>query len=517
MKFLCNHCKAKYQIPDEKIAGRNLRMKCRKCGNEIIIRGPKSAEAPRAAARTARRGGSGAMNRPSRPAGRSALGAEFRRGAALAPAPPPKAAPVEWYVAINDVPVGPIKREEVARKIGMGAVSATSLCWREGLGDWQKVADVPELASLLQQRRVPAPPPPRPKRPPPPARKKDPPPSNVIPIGGRQGAAPSPLDFDDDEKTVMSSSPFAEPAPEPKQPAAPPPSDDDLAFGAPIEAAAPAAATTPAAAPAAAPAPAPPATFATEPSYMPPKRRQLSVPAIGLIFGCVAFGVALAVVVGQRMLADDPQPVAAADTSETAEPAQPAEAVPDIPPEVEEPEQPVAETEGEPEEAGEETPEDTSEGTSARRTTPRNGTRMTSAMAGSMTDLTDEQRALLERFGDSSGGPTIMRQGLSGSGSAMTGMALDSAALTRVVRAPANQRALQRCYETAIRGNPNPPEARVDVNLRILGSGRVQSATVRGDNVGSLRQCLTGVVRRWRFPATGAETQTSFPLVFGGR
>ena len=47
MKFLCDNCKAKYQIPDEKIAGRNLRMKCRKCGEEIIIRGPKTVESVR--------------------------------------------------------------------------------------------------------------------------------------------------------------------------------------------------------------------------------------------------------------------------------------------------------------------------------------------------------------------------------------------------------------------------------------------------------------------------------------
>ncbi|MEM1413747.1 MAG: zinc-ribbon domain-containing protein, partial [Myxococcota bacterium] len=40
MKFLCDNCKAKYQIPDEKIAGRTLRMNCRKCGSAIVIKGP---------------------------------------------------------------------------------------------------------------------------------------------------------------------------------------------------------------------------------------------------------------------------------------------------------------------------------------------------------------------------------------------------------------------------------------------------------------------------------------------
>jgi len=37
MKFLCPSCKAKYQIADEKVAGRSVRMKCRKCGKEIRV------------------------------------------------------------------------------------------------------------------------------------------------------------------------------------------------------------------------------------------------------------------------------------------------------------------------------------------------------------------------------------------------------------------------------------------------------------------------------------------------
>jgi predicted Zn finger-like uncharacterized protein len=38
MKFLCDNCKAKYQIADEKVAGKTVRMKCRKCGHLIEIR-----------------------------------------------------------------------------------------------------------------------------------------------------------------------------------------------------------------------------------------------------------------------------------------------------------------------------------------------------------------------------------------------------------------------------------------------------------------------------------------------
>jgi predicted Zn finger-like uncharacterized protein len=37
LKFLCENCKAKYQIGDEKVAGKTVRMKCRRCGHLIEV------------------------------------------------------------------------------------------------------------------------------------------------------------------------------------------------------------------------------------------------------------------------------------------------------------------------------------------------------------------------------------------------------------------------------------------------------------------------------------------------
>jgi predicted Zn finger-like uncharacterized protein len=37
MKFLCDNCKAKYQIGDDRIAGKAVRMKCRRCGHDIHL------------------------------------------------------------------------------------------------------------------------------------------------------------------------------------------------------------------------------------------------------------------------------------------------------------------------------------------------------------------------------------------------------------------------------------------------------------------------------------------------
>jgi predicted Zn finger-like uncharacterized protein len=177
MKFVCSNCKAKYQIADEKILGRTLKMDCRRCNTAITIRGDlpqqaddveMEADAPVARAPSRRpgaaAGGSSVGAAPSRPrsaatgslAGHpspSSLGADFRRGSIAPESRPETRTSVldQWHVAINDVPVGPMRREEVSRKIATGAVTAESLAWREGFDDWRPVRDIPELAALLRK------------------------------------------------------------------------------------------------------------------------------------------------------------------------------------------------------------------------------------------------------------------------------------------------------------------------------------------------------------------------------
>src|SRR6185369_13418432 len=49
MKFLCENCKAKYQIGDDKVAGKTVRMKCRRCGFDIHVNASTIVEEPSAA------------------------------------------------------------------------------------------------------------------------------------------------------------------------------------------------------------------------------------------------------------------------------------------------------------------------------------------------------------------------------------------------------------------------------------------------------------------------------------
>src|SRR6185312_3638996 len=183
MRFLCEQCKAKYQIADEKVAGKTVRMKCRKCGHLIEVKaevtetsvaskappppspveveeatrvgmdvnallksiGPKDTTTKPAAPRPGTKPGlatSLASAKPQKPAappqaqhGPGALAGAFQKTVGHHTAEPSLleiSTSSEWYCAINGVPVGPVRIAELRRKAAVGAVTGESLVWQEG-------------------------------------------------------------------------------------------------------------------------------------------------------------------------------------------------------------------------------------------------------------------------------------------------------------------------------------------------------------------------------------------------
>jgi hypothetical protein len=57
----------------------------------------------------------------------------------------------EWYVAVNGVPVGPIRVAEIRRKAANGAVTEDSLAWQEGLDEWRPVRSFADLAAAVRE------------------------------------------------------------------------------------------------------------------------------------------------------------------------------------------------------------------------------------------------------------------------------------------------------------------------------------------------------------------------------
>lgn len=205
MQFSCESCKAQLQIADEKVKGKRLIVRCRRCGAKIVIADPALSKAPPRVVQPppAAPAPMRVVPLPQAPAGpagppRRDTGVEDTRamesevpekalqaskadepiqnGAPSRPPPPPPAAPADapaWFAMLHGKQTGPLTRAEVVGKTDEGEIGPRTYLWREGMSAWQRAKDVPELAGLFPQPPGPPLPPPLPiasSAPPPPPR-----------------------------------------------------------------------------------------------------------------------------------------------------------------------------------------------------------------------------------------------------------------------------------------------------------------------------------------------------------
>lgn len=55
----------------------------------------------------------------------------------------------DWFVAIDEKQVGPLKLDKMKERWDQGEIGPDSLCWRAGFSDWMPLSDIDELASVL--------------------------------------------------------------------------------------------------------------------------------------------------------------------------------------------------------------------------------------------------------------------------------------------------------------------------------------------------------------------------------
>ncbi len=182
MQFVCNNCKAKYDIPANRVQGRILKIRCRECGNVIEIRGD-ALPAPTGAAKKADiHAAGGRIAKPSSSLLKDKFKASFTAAKPLAigppvpkkgviPRPPTRADKLlklaqkaearalemkeadKWYVAIKSSPVGPVNKPKIRAYIRKADLTLASLVWREGFTDWKPLRTVPELKQIYDEIR----------------------------------------------------------------------------------------------------------------------------------------------------------------------------------------------------------------------------------------------------------------------------------------------------------------------------------------------------------------------------
>ncbi len=221
MKFLCGSCRTKYQISDDKVRGKILTIRCKKCGAKILVReslanrgetavapvahedstqgpSPHVSSRPHAAAMSqtnsrsevpapAARGpaehstprptapSSGRMTGPARTGGSAALASAYElamgQGASDSDDMPTSIAPVpanldiagaEWYVAIDGQQQGPFAFAEVVKRVESGDLIGRHYVWHDGMENWTRLREVSDLAKYLPTPRSVPPLPPAP-------------------------------------------------------------------------------------------------------------------------------------------------------------------------------------------------------------------------------------------------------------------------------------------------------------------------------------------------------------------
>ena len=123
MKFYCDKCNAKYAISDEKVRGKILKVRCKKCAHIITVREPVA------------------------PAAQSAP-----------VLPQTKRAQTQWHYSINGQTFGPFPESELLAKYEDGSVQEASYIWNETFDGWKPAKDVEPFASALSARHAVRPP-----------------------------------------------------------------------------------------------------------------------------------------------------------------------------------------------------------------------------------------------------------------------------------------------------------------------------------------------------------------------
>ncbi|HEY4177072.1 MAG TPA: GYF domain-containing protein [Kofleriaceae bacterium] len=157
MKFLCDRCKTRYSIGDDRVRGKILKIRCKNCANVITVREGMSdaGAAPEVGPR---------RNRTTT-AAPSAIAPPVSLPAATNGArgpKPPAALEEEWYVSIDGEQEGPYSLVDAQRWVANKAMDADLHCWSEGFDDWLPVDKVSHFRGLRKKPATPAMPAPPP-------------------------------------------------------------------------------------------------------------------------------------------------------------------------------------------------------------------------------------------------------------------------------------------------------------------------------------------------------------------
>ncbi|MFZ5894038.1 MAG: zinc-ribbon domain-containing protein [Myxococcota bacterium] len=165
MNVACTACPAKYAVPDDRVRGKRVRITCKHCGTFIVVDGTnlgasggsQAGPLPQGAGNNVRERrktmlGIGASPNASAAA---SLGVPIGSSARASRAPQPEASPHHaWLVALADGRREPASLARIVDLFAARSIDANTYIWRDGMPDWKKPFDIPEIAAALRARGI---------------------------------------------------------------------------------------------------------------------------------------------------------------------------------------------------------------------------------------------------------------------------------------------------------------------------------------------------------------------------
>ena len=124
MKITCQSCQAKYTIADEKVLGKIVKIRCKKCSSTIVVNGSDA---------------SGAASYGDPNADQGAQGASGDEG---------------WTVNVAEGDQRAMTDADIVAAYQSGVIGAETYCWKDGMGDWLPLREIDSLFKACSATRA---------------------------------------------------------------------------------------------------------------------------------------------------------------------------------------------------------------------------------------------------------------------------------------------------------------------------------------------------------------------------
>lgn len=145
MNVTCDKCNKRYAIADDKVRGKSVKIRCKQCQNLISVQGPPAQ-------------GVGVATIPVSANASATTGAGLAVGGATGSSPweeertramPAMDLSPTWFAMVKGKQIGPLTVRDLELRVKSGEVSLRTYLWKQGMTDWKRASDVPEVSPVF--------------------------------------------------------------------------------------------------------------------------------------------------------------------------------------------------------------------------------------------------------------------------------------------------------------------------------------------------------------------------------